>query len=85
MSRKRAQKPAPKQTQTQVSGQHPVVVVTVHADFSDQETAFKLGFYHGYEGVRPRKAESFIHQPTATAYAAGLMAGCAARAARQKS
>lgn len=84
MSRKHAQKPAPKQTQTQASDQHPVVVVTVHANFKGQETAFKLGFYHGYEGARPRKAESFIHQPTATAYAAGLMAGCAARAAKTR-
>lgn len=64
------------------SAQHAVVVITVHAEFKGQETAFKLGYYHGYEGVRSRKPESFIHKPTAKAYAAGLMAGCAARAAR---
>ena len=80
MSRKRAPKHAPKLPAT--TGQHPVVAVTVHAKFKGQETAFRLGFYHGYEGARPRKRDSFIYQPTATAYAAGLMAGCAARAAK---
>ncbi|HMV46539.1 MAG TPA: hypothetical protein PLD20_00795 [Blastocatellia bacterium] len=63
---------------------HPVIQVTVHAEFGGQETAFKLGFYHGYEAVKPRTPESFIYQPTAAAYAAGLMAGCAARATRRQ-
>lgn len=80
MAKKRASKAAPKRPAT--TGQHPVVAITVHAQFKGQETAFRLGFYHGYEGVKPRKPENFIHQPTATAYAAGLMAGCAARAAK---
>ncbi len=74
MSRKRTQQSAAP------SRQHLVMVVTVPEDFADQQTAFKLGFYHGYERIRGRNPESFIHKPTATAYAAGLMAGCAARA-----
>lgn len=80
MAKKRARRTVPQLPAT--TGQHPVVAVTVHAKFKGQDTAFRLGFYHGYEGVKPRKRESFIHQPTATAYAAGLMAGCAARAAK---
>lgn len=60
---------------------HVVITVTVPAEHVQQTTAFKLGYYHGHEGLRARSAKSFIHKPTATAYAVGFMAGCAARAA----
>ena len=60
---------------------HVAVSVIVPAKLAGQTTAFKLGYYHGYEKLPARKAESFIHKPTATAYAVGYMAGCAARAA----
>ena len=60
--------------------QHPVVTVTVHAQFRNH-TAFKLGYFRGFEGSNRHKTASFIYQSTATAYAAGFMAGCAARAA----
>lgn len=56
------------------------VSVIVPAQLAGQTTAFKLGYYHGYEKLPARKAESFIYKPTATAYAVGYMAGCAARA-----
>lgn len=60
---------------------HVAVTVIVPAQFAAQTTAFKLGYYHGHEKLPARKAESFIYKPTATAYAVGFMAGCAARAA----
>lgn len=63
---------------------HAAVSVNVPAQHVQQETAFKLGFYHGHEGLRARKPESFIYKPTATAYAVGFLAGCAARAAFTK-
>mgnify|MGYP000753587561 CR=1 FL=1 len=58
---------------------HPVVAVSVHPS-AVNPTAFKLGFYHGFEGAR--RKPNFIYQSTATAYALGKMAGCAARAAQ---
>lgn len=58
------------------------VSVIVPAHLAGQTTAFKLGYYHGYEKLPARKADSFVHKPTATAYAVGYLAGCAARAAQ---
>jgi len=57
----------------------PVVGVTVHAD-AVNPTAFRLGFYHGTEGVPARKRDTFCYQSTATSYSLGYVAGCAARA-----
>lgn len=61
---------------------HSVVSIIVPPKFVGQRTAFKLGFYHGRENLRARKPETFIYQITATAYAVGFTAGCAARAAQ---
>lgn len=61
---------------------HIAVSVIVPAKLAGQTTAFKLGYYHGYEKLPARQPESFIHKTTAQAYAVGFIAGCAARAAQ---
>ncbi len=73
------------QTKTQLKKEitaQVAVSVSVPAQHVQQATAFKLGFYHGHEKLPARKADSFVHKPTATAYAVGYLAGCAARAAQ---
>lgn len=67
-------------TPKKVITSHIVVWVTVPTEFVGQTTAYKLGYYHGYEGLKTRQSSSFIHKPTATAYSVGVMAGCVARA-----
>lgn len=54
--------------------------VTIPCAQRGQETAFLLGYRHGIEGLRPRKAETFIVPATRTAYSLGYVAGRAARA-----
>ena len=75
-------KPKKKTPQAKEITAHSTVAVIVPREFLGQTTAFKLGFYHGHEKLPARAPESFIYPRTATAYAVGYMAGCAARAAR---
>ncbi|MGE0133283.1 MAG: hypothetical protein AB7U82_34835 [Blastocatellales bacterium] len=69
-------KPAP-QRNTQV------IMAVVCPPNSANPTAFSLGFHHGAEKARARKPESFIYPTTASAYALGYTAGCAAREAKK--